>query len=93
LIRWRLDAVGALRWRRWDGEAVVFHEPTASTHRLGSDTTTVFELLVEAGVDGLDEPALMAAVGASADDTELQRHLRDILDSLQTSGLAECRAS
>lgn len=91
-LRWRLDAAAGRHWRAWDDEVVVFHEPTAATHLLPADAATVFLTLRDAGQDGLDEASLWDQLGESAPADARKQHLRDILGSLQASGLAECRA-
>lgn len=91
-MRWQVDPAAARHWRAWDDEVVVFHEPTAATLLLPADAATVFLTLLEAGPAGLDEAGLRDELGETAPDDERIRHLRDILDSLQTRGLAECRA-
>ena len=91
-LRWRLDDAAGRHWRAWDDEIVVFHEPTAATHLLPADAATIFLTLRDAGPEGLDEAALWSELGESAPADEQKRHLRDILGSLQESGLAECRA-
>ncbi len=91
-MRWCVDAAAGRHWRSWDDEVVVYHEPTASTLLLPADAAAVFLTLCEAGPAGLDEPALCDELGADAPDGAQRQHLRDILDSLQRSGLAECRA-
>jgi PqqD family protein of HPr-rel-A system len=91
-LRWRIDDAAGRHWRAWGDEVVVFHEPTAATHLLPADAATVFLTLGEAGPHGLDEASLWHELGESAPGDEQKRHLRDILGSLQASGLAECRA-
>jgi PqqD family protein of HPr-rel-A system len=92
-LRWRLDDAAGRHWRAWDDEVVIFHEPTAATHLLPADAATVFLTLRDAGPDGLDEVSLWHELGeSSAPADERKQHLRDILGSLQASGLAECRA-
>lgn len=91
-LRWQVDAAAARHWRAWDDEVVVYHEPTASTLLLPADAATVFLTLCDAGPAGLDEPGLCDELGETAPDETRRQHLRDILGSLRTSGLAECRA-
>lgn len=92
-MHWRLDDAAARHWRAWDDGVVVYHEPSASTHLLPSDTATVFMILADAGPGGLDEPGLWRELGEPAPADERRQHLRDILGSLRDIGLAECRAS
>lgn len=90
--RWHIDPAAARHWRAWDDEVVVYLEPTASTLLLPADAASVFLTLLEAGPAGLDADGLRAELGEPGPEPERDRHLRDILDSLQNSGLAECRA-
>jgi PqqD family protein of HPr-rel-A system len=91
-LRWRLEDSAGRHWRAWDDEVVVYHEPSAETHLLPGDAATVFLVLRDAGPDGLDEASLWRELGESEPADGQRRHLRDILGSLQASGLAECRA-
>lgn len=91
-MRWRLAAAADLRWRAWDDEVVVYHEPTAATHLLPADAATVFLALHDAGAGGSSESDLWHELGEPEPTDERKLHLRDILDSLSNHGLAECRA-
>lgn len=88
---WRLTPEASRHWRCWADEVVAYCGPTASTHLLTDDLAAVFMALAEAG-GGLDEAALQQALFDAPPAAEQCRHLRDILDSLRQSGLAECRA-
>jgi PqqD family protein of HPr-rel-A system len=87
---WRLGAGIDGHWRAWDDDVVVYHDPTASTHRLAGDTAAVFVVLAEAGTEGLSEQALFERLGGTEDT---HAHFCGILDSLRTLGLAESRGS
>jgi PqqD family protein of HPr-rel-A system len=89
---WRVGDAAARHWRSWGDEVVVYHEPSASTLLLPADAATVFLTLCDAGPEGLDEDALGEQLGDGAPDEQRRQHLRDILDSLRTRWLAECRA-
>lgn len=94
---WQLAPAVAAHWRCWGGETAVFHEPTAATHLLEADTSTVFGILADAAAP-LSEAQILTAL-APAEGAEAQPfaaedidRLRDILGSLQACRLAECRA-
>jgi PqqD family protein of HPr-rel-A system len=95
--RWRLArAVTSGLWREVGGEVAVYHPPSASTHLLEGASAAVFSVLANTAGESLSESAILAALDpgdSSAASAEEMRRLRDILDSLQHSGLAECRAS
>lgn len=96
LLNWQLAPAATLVWHAWEGEVVAYASPSASTHLLNEASSAVFLALSEAGPEGSSEPRLLDSLGeASADDDSAAelRQLRDILDSLQRSGLAESRAA
>ncbi|MBT9485984.1 MAG: HPr-rel-A system PqqD family peptide chaperone [Rubrivivax sp.] len=89
---WQLSQSAALQWRRWDEQVVVYDPAATATHLLTDGPAEIFGLLVDAGDTTVSEADLLAACGATdATDTEIAA-LRDILDSLRTLGLTECRA-
>lgn len=90
---WALTVAAAAHHRQWGEEAVVFNAATASTHLLEQDTALVFAALAGAQGAALDERQLLTALGEIDADAGQRQALRDILGSLQASGLAESRAS
>ena len=103
MSNWLIPDPAATRWRRWDDEIVVYHAPQAATLLLEGDTAEVFQCLADRAGQSIEESELLqrllGADGDAADsDSAAERaaeisHVRDILDSLRRSGLAECRAS
>jgi PqqD family protein of HPr-rel-A system len=71
---WRAAPDGALEWRQWGEEVVVFNEKTGSTHLLGAFPGEVFRRL------------LAAESGATPD--ELANGLTERSRSAVTTGLA-----
>lgn len=90
--RWYVSQVSGRYWREWEGDVAVYQEATASTHLLEADLASVFLALCAAGTPGLDEAGLWREVDEAEPSEAQRKRMRDILDSLQTSGLAECRA-
>ena len=48
-VHWRVASDGALAWREWDGEVVVFNQNTGNTHLLGDLAGAVLLRLISAG--------------------------------------------
>ena len=95
-MNWHLVSADSLRWREWDGEVVAYVGASASTLLLDEASSAVVLTLSQAAPEGLSESALLDALGEAPADTDSAaelRQLRDILDSLQRSGLAESRAA
>ncbi len=91
LSAWRLTQGAALQWRRWDEQVVVYDPASVATHLLSDGPAEIFGLLADTDT-AVSEADLLAACGAAdATATEIAA-LRDILDSLRTLGLTECRA-
>lgn len=91
--RWFLSPAAEAHWRTWGDEVVAYHEATASTHLLEGNLATVFLALEAAGPRGTDEAGLWRDLEGVEPTADQRLQLRDILDSLHRSGLAECRAS
>ena len=89
---WQLRQGAALQWRRWDEQVVVYDAAATATHLLTEGPAEIFSLLAGSAQAVVSEVDLLAACGAAdATDAEIAA-LRDILDSLRTLGLTECRA-
>lgn len=89
---WRALPSIAPHWRSWDRQTVVYDALGVTTHLLAEEHGEIFSLLANAPDAAMSEADLLAACGATdATDTEIAA-LRDILDSLRTLGLTECRA-
>lgn len=94
--RWQIDRSGARSWRAWDDEVVVYNQRTATTHQLGPAASAVFLTLADS--DPVTEQDILSRMDAREErarpaTADEMKHLRDILDSLQSLGLAESRAS
>lgn len=82
----------APHWRSWDQQTVVYDATNVTTHLLSEGHGEIFGLLASAPGAAMTEADLLTACGAAdATATEIAA-LRDILDSLRTLGLTECRA-
>jgi PqqD family protein of HPr-rel-A system len=91
-LRWAVAGSAGLQVRRFDDDLAVYHEASASTHLLEQDLAAVFTVLANSPNRAFDEGELLTELGETAPDQAAARRLRDILDSLQASGLAESRA-
>ena len=93
---WRVPHSSALRWREWDGEFVVYHEPSGDTHRLNALAARVLHLLI---AEGLSQATLTARLlrSDSAQTPELRDCVEptavvaDLLNRLAELGLIEAR--
>jgi PqqD family protein of HPr-rel-A system len=90
--RWAVSPSALAQVRCWGEETVVYHEPSAATHLLEQDVAAVFGVLSDDPAQSFSTSELLTELGALADDEVQHRHLRDILTTLQHSGLAESRA-
>jgi hypothetical protein len=88
IARWRLLPEATAHWRYWDGEIVLHFVPTASTHHLRDGAAAAFAAL--AGAERPEDELAQRLAGPAPSDEE-RAVLHDILDTLRTLGLAECR--
>jgi PqqD family protein of HPr-rel-A system len=86
---WRICADGALSWRCWDGDYVVYNVVTGDTHALEALAAEVFDaLLAEPG----DLTALEHRVAAELSvesGPEFSAQIGSIVDRLQAFALIE----
>ena len=93
---WRVPHASALHWREWDGEFVVYHEPSGDTHRLNTLAARVLHLLI---AEEMSQETLTARlVGNDGEQTpdlrdgeEPRAVLVDLLHRLAELGLIEAR--
>lgn len=88
-LRWRVPEDAARHWRNWGDEVVVYLPGAATTHLLDGNSAAVFLTLLESAAAPVSEEDLRALLIDSAEGDANTRLLRDILDSLQNTGLAE----
>lgn len=87
--RWTVPPDTGLAWRRWDDEAVVFHPPSGSTHRL--DTVSAAGLAcLQAGALTTTELAaqLAATLGVELDD-DARTYAERLVHDLAARGIVE----
>jgi hypothetical protein len=82
---WRI-ATGALHWRQWDGEFVVFHEATAATHLLDAAHGEVLLTLYRSGRELGAMEVWHSTFGGDSSARELAL-LMESLASLTRAGL------
>jgi PqqD family protein of HPr-rel-A system len=90
-VRWRAAAAGALTWREWDGETVVFNEETGSTHLLNELAVEILRCLVatEGGATIGTLAAELADDASSGDNPEWTRAIAEALSDFARVGLAQ----
>lgn len=89
---WCVLPSAAPHWRSWDQQTVVYDAANATTHLLTEAHGEIFGLLATAPGAAMTESGLLTACGADDATAAEIAALRDILDSLRTLGLTECRA-
>jgi PqqD family protein of HPr-rel-A system len=90
--RWAVGTAALQHVRQFDDDVVVYHDPSASTHLLQDDLAAVFATLWADPGRSFSVVELLTELGEPTPDETRIRHVCDILDSLQASGLAESRA-
>jgi PqqD family protein of HPr-rel-A system len=82
---------GPIAWRRWDGQFVVFHEPSGDTHQL-SDLGGRVLLALAANPSGLDADEVFRHI---VSDAAFVTHaeVQDVLEVLAERGLARRESS
>jgi PqqD family protein of HPr-rel-A system len=86
---WSAVKNGAVRWREWDGEYVVFDESTGGTHLLAAASGAVL-ILLGAQPSPLCERDIAKALGSlttSADNDVMSNDVATILAELERIGL------
>jgi PqqD family protein of HPr-rel-A system len=88
-LRWRSVAPDTLDWVEWDGEFVVFHEPSGKTHFLNAATARLLrELLGEPQYIGQVVAALSAGQD-EADQQTIRETTEEMLLRLEDLGLVQ----
>ena len=89
-VVWRVATPGAVAWREWDGEAVLYDERSGATHRLGVGAALVWRTLAEA-VSGADRQMIASALesGELADAETAFEFATTIIAGLERLGLVE----
>lgn len=85
---WRVRSPGAVAWREWEGEAVLYDERTGATHRLGVAAALVWRTISDAD-GGADIPMIASSI-ESADLVESGMALElatTIVEELERLGL------
>jgi len=87
-VVWRVAPPGAVAWREWDGEAVVYDERTGATHRLGVAAALVWKTIAEAR-SGADHQLIATSLQSAdlADDETAYELATAILEDLERLGL------
>ena len=87
--RWCISPGPALAWRHWDGQSVVYHEPSGDTHALNPLGAAVLrELETAPGTTAELGARAAASLGLAADELPLEE-IAGLLARLSASGLIE----
>ena len=87
-VVWRLATPGAVAWREWDGEAVLYDERTGATHRLGVGAALVWRTLAGAPA-GADHQMIASTLESAelADAQTASEFATTIVEDLERLGL------
>jgi PqqD family protein of HPr-rel-A system len=88
-LEWELAENSRLHWVCWDDEYVAFDEGSGDTHLLDLVTAEVLKVL-EQSPGAL--PALIERVAARLDvdpDADLERRIREAIETFREAGLVE----
>lgn len=87
---WQLCSAGALAWRRWDDEIVLYNDVTGSTHELGMLGAEVMLALIDhpAGIGMADLVANVTAHVELPVDMSCSAEVSRVLDQLVELQLA-----
>ena len=86
---YRLTSPGALRWREWNGEAVVFNPLSGNSHRVPAAAAEVLRYL-EAQPASLDQLAAELSALVPEREAELRTWLAALVAQFEQAGLVEC---
>jgi PqqD family protein of HPr-rel-A system len=89
-VVWRVPPPGAVAWREWDGEAVLYDERTGATHRLGLAAAVVWRTIAEAK-SGASHPSIATSLESAdlADGETASELAKAIIEDLERLGLVE----
>ena len=82
-----VEAQGALHWRRWGDQWVVFHEGSGQTHKLDPLAATLLVMCEEGPVQLDSLPAEVAAQIGVQNDESLADALAGIVEQCSSLGL------
>lgn len=87
---WRISSPGAVSWREWGGEAVLYDDRTGATHRLGVAASSVWQTLAGAA-GGADDVTIAQALefAGLADSGSAPDLVATVLDELERRGLVD----
>lgn len=87
-IKWQLPKSGAVHWRKWDNEAVVFDSRSGDTHLLGSLATEIIRHLEKISSTTAELTAALVHL-ARKPPSEFQVEIAEIVDDLSSLALIE----
>ena len=86
-VRWQVNDPGSLMWEQWDGEYVVYHVPSGTTHFLNATGGLILHRLVEGDADARGLAEVISQETGVVVDGQLTAQVESILIRFSQLGL------